>query len=239
MSHHDQFSTLFSFLSYKDDAEKIADKYPWCSVAQLSLLKKYKQTNSENSQKHAAKTALLFNNIRWINWQLHLLSSKKEIPEINPEETVLLQDTQDRSEKIEQSLSQISAVANTADTEIEFEPLHTTDYFASQGIRLTDKPVSNDKLGSQMKSFTEWLKSMKKIHKEKLDQGDEQTDKNIQQIAEYSNVKAEVVTEAMAEVLIKQDKPDKAIEVYHKLSLIYPSKSAYFAAKIESLSGNS
>ena len=87
-----------------------------------------------------------------------------------------------------------------------------------------------------MKSFTEWLKSMKKIHSKEQPQGDAQTDRNIQQIAEHSNMGTEVVTEAMAEVLVKQDKIEKAIEVYRKLSLINPSKSAYFAAKIESLS---
>jgi hypothetical protein len=77
---------------------------------------------------------------------------------------------------------------------------------------------------------------MKKVHTEKLAGGDEQTDKNIQRIAENSNAEAGVITEAMADVLIKQNKTEKAIEVYNKLSLINPSKSAYFAAKIESLS---
>jgi hypothetical protein len=118
--------------------------------------------------------------------------------------------------------------------------LYTTDYFASQGIKLTDEPVTSDKLGSQVKSFTEWLKSMKKVHTdEDLPKGDEQTERNIQQIAEHSNAAAEVVTEAMADVLVKQDKKDKAIEVYRKLSLINPSKSAYFAAKINELSAGS
>jgi hypothetical protein len=39
----------------------------------------------------------------------------------------------------------------------------------------------------------------------------------------------------MAEVLMKQGKREKAIEMFEKLSLMNPSKSAYFAAKIESL----
>jgi hypothetical protein len=39
----------------------------------------------------------------------------------------------------------------------------------------------------------------------------------------------------MAEVWLKQGNKEKAADVYRKLSLRNPSKSAYFAAKIESL----
>jgi hypothetical protein len=39
----------------------------------------------------------------------------------------------------------------------------------------------------------------------------------------------------MAEVLIKQGLIQKAIEVYEKLSLLDPAKSATFAAKISEL----
>ena len=119
--------------------------------------------------------------------------------------------------------------------EISFEPLHTVDYFASQGINITEEALTTDKLGNQMKSFTAWLKSMKRLHPSKLAEQDIATEKQIQNSAEESNINTEVFTESMAEVLIKQDKKDKAIEMYNKLSLINPSKSAYFAAKIESI----
>jgi hypothetical protein len=44
-----------------------------------------------------------------------------------------------------------------------------------------------------------------------------------------------VVTEAMAEVWLKQGNNGKALDIYNKLSLLNPSKKAYFAAKIENL----
>ena len=50
-----------------------------------------------------------------------------------------------------------------------------------------------------------------------------------------SNTGKEVVTEAMAQVLEKQDKFDKAITIYEKLILLYPEKGALFAARIEDL----
>jgi predicted Zn-dependent protease len=54
-------------------------------------------------------------------------------------------------------------------------------------------------------------------------------------MAEKSNTEDEVLTEAMADVLLQQGKNAKAIEVYKKLSLLNPSKSAYFAAKIDDI----
>ncbi|MEO8172976.1 MAG: hypothetical protein ABI581_07830 [Sediminibacterium sp.] len=124
---------------------------------------------------------------------------------------------------------------SSTEKELTFEPLHTTDYFASLGIKLSGEIKPGDKLGKQLKSFTEWLKTMKKVHTDKLEQSSGGADQVIQSLAEKSNTEDEVLTETMAEVLIQQGKADKAIEVYKKLSLLNPSKNAYFAAKIDQL----
>lgn len=118
---------------------------------------------------------------------------------------------------------------------LSFEPLHTVDYFASLGIKINEEALANDHLGRQVKSFTAWLKSMKKLHPGQLPEQNEVIEKIIQSASEASNQNANVLTEAMAEVLVKQDKREKAIDMYEKLSLLNPSKSAYFAAKIKSL----
>jgi hypothetical protein len=118
---------------------------------------------------------------------------------------------------------------------VAFEPLHTVDYFASQGIKINEEELANDHLVKQVKSFTAWLKSMKKLHPGQLPEQNEVIEKIIQASSESSNKDANVLTEAMAEVLVKQGKREKAMEMYQKLSLLNPSKSAYFAAKIENL----
>ena len=137
--------------------------------------------------------------------------------------------------KITSEDSHPPALEKVVEQPLEFEPLYMVDYFASQGIKLAEDNLPNDKLGTQLKSFTEWIKSMKKIHVQKIQEEDPQTDNKIQGIAAISNEETEVLTEAMADVLVKQDKIGKAIELYEKLSLNNPSKSAYFASKIESL----
>ncbi|HTJ13173.1 MAG TPA: hypothetical protein VL547_14155 [Dinghuibacter sp.] len=119
-----------------------------------------------------------------------------------------------------------------------FEPLHTVDYFASQGIKLELEENPTDTLTRHLKSFTEWLKTMKRISP--MDGGhtdlDAATEAEIQQLASTANRQREaVVTESMAHVWVLQGKLHKAVEVYNKLSLQHPEKRAYFAAKIEQL----
>ena len=77
---------------------------------------------------------------------------------------------------------------------------------------------------------------MKKVHADKLPAVSAATEHIIQNMAEKSNTDADVVPEAMAEAYICNRKSLKKPGRYtHKLSLQNPLKSAYFAAKIESL----
>ena len=125
---------------------------------------------------------------------------------------------------------------------ITFEPLHTSDYFASVGIKLFEEARPVDRLGQQMKSFTEWLKTMKKMHADQFAEtggapqsAAQSNEQQIQQLAEASNRDGEVLTEAMADVLVQQGRVAKAVEVLEKLSLLNPGKITYFAAKINQL----
>lgn len=120
--------------------------------------------------------------------------------------------------------------------ELSFEPYHTVDYFASQGIRFKEEEKPKDRLSHQLKSFTEWLKTLKKLPSSEIPStATRQEEKKVEQMAEVSLNDREVVTEAMAEVWEKQGNAVKAQELYEKLSLLDPSKSSYFAAKIEHL----
>jgi hypothetical protein len=286
-----------------DVLEKNVKEYPYSSLAAFLLLYHYKKTSNPAFETLAKKTALLFNNPHWLQFQLYDKSSPDTTQEIINQEN--FQDEKEISAEVENELPlEISSVQNVIedsgevmedatshipnheviaetipqtlheentqqeneikenseetaisnsfqqhdsieygnaendDEIIAFEPLHTVDYFASQGIKINEELLTNDKLGSQMKSFTAWLKSMKKLHPGKLEEQSLATEKLIQTSADESNINTEILTEAMAEVLIKQDKKEKAIEMFSKLSLINPSKSAYFAARIESIKSN-
>jgi hypothetical protein len=142
----------------------------------------------------------------------------------------------DREEETEAPAETPEIKAPDAPAPPVFEPFHTVDYFASQGIRLVQEENPSDRLGRQLKSFTDWLKVMRRLpQKNKEIVPDIAAERQVQAIAAHSIEGREVVTEAMAEVLAKQGMREKATEMYRKLSLLEPEKSAYFAAKIEQL----
>jgi hypothetical protein len=255
------FNRNFSEPENESFLKELTDRHPYFSPAQFFLLQKT-EANTELFEKQVVKTTILFNNPHWLNFQLHrsavhepaqqVLQAEEIIAPVavntidhSPEQSVDMPDDTDAPEqafmeteiepmKIELKMPEEKT---NLDEAMLFEPMHVVDYFASQGIKLSDDVQTTDKLGKQLKSFTEWLKTMKKVHVPNETEAAIETDDNIQTLAENSNTEAEVLTESMAEVFARQGKLGKAAEVYQKLSLLNPAKSTYFAAKIENLKG--
>lgn len=118
------------------------------------------------------------------------------------------------------------------------EKLHTIDYFASQGIQIDLSQIPQDKLTTKLRRFTDWLKDMKNHSPNPSDLGTSpESEKKAAETALISNESKEILTETMAEVLVKQGQVDKAIQLFIKLSFSNPEKSAYFAEKIQQLKG--
>lgn len=216
--------SIYQFLenrnAYSADTEEtlaaILEKYPWFSGGQLlnALLKKKK--NSDDADQLLAKAQLYVSNPLWVNWQVVDLS-----PDAFPEPGFQKIDIEIKGEDTETALS--------------FEPLHTIDYFASQGIRLRADQLGNDSFSKQVKTFTEWLQSMKKIYHTDNANLTKTADGNISKMADASNSSSDIITETMAEILIQQGKKQQAISIFEKLSLLHPEKSSYFTARISEL----
>jgi ABC-type cobalamin transport system ATPase subunit len=67
---------------------------------------------------------------------------------------------------------------------------------------------------------------------------DPKEEKKVEQLAGNSLQQNEVITLAMAEIWVKQGNMAKAREVFSKLSLLEPSKSTYFANRINELNAS-
>jgi len=134
-------------------------------------------------------------------------------------------------------LIKMAGLDQHTETELSFEPLHLTDYFASVGVSLSSDELP-DVFSRQSRSFTGWIRSMKRIHPEKsnipftLSESEE-----IRNVAEQSNEQEEVLTETMAGIYALQGLTHKAIDIYEKLSLLNPEKSGIFAPKLSELKG--
>jgi hypothetical protein len=160
-------------------------------------------------------------------------SSEVNLEESSQESDDLLKSVSDR---FREDLKPVAAFDPTKADSIVFAPYHMVDYFASQGIKLVLEDQPADQFGKQLKSFTDWLKVMKRIPAKPLNENtDEKEVDRIRHFAAHSIEERDILTESMAEVLAKQGMIENAIALYHKLSLIYPPKSAYFASRIEQL----
>lgn len=233
--------------------QQLADQYPYFGAAHYLYAKELKNGSKENADKEVKKTVLFFNNPFWLQYLLHhdiygpfvtndIHIDTTEEEEIEETFTGYPHSEEEKkgNEKISGILKEHAAlfakpVSEKAAFVFENIPRHTIDYFESLGIKL-DVVQQGDQLGNKVKKFTDWLKQMKKNGNSPADLGtDKETEQLIEVLAENSNATKEVITEAMAEVLIKQGKKSKAIELYEKLSFLNPAKSTYFAAKIQSL----
>ena len=216
-----------------DELESFVNRFPYVSVARFLLARKRHDANPGELHKDVITSGLYFHNPLWFQWQLNLDLREKAVEE----------KTQPDEPEKKQPVTAGGAVSGNAGNEdlepIAFQSYHTIDYFASQGIRLQQADLSRDRLGQQLKSFTEWLRSMKKLPAAETEAIRNPEDDTRQQVvlrnAADSIEEKEVVTEAMAEVWAKQGNTEKAADTYRKLSLLNPAKSAYIAAKIDQL----
>src|SRR6476620_9364928 len=203
---------LFDRSSIEDiephQVQEIVHKYPYFIPARFLLDRVELRENSEER----TNNALYFNNHLWYDYLLTAreLSDESEdslLPDAPPGEELAVTQVAVTEKQVESAPISV-AVAEPGD--ISFEPYHTIDYFASQGIKLAPADLSKDKFGQQLKSFTEWLKSMKRLPAaEASPVPDVTAQQTVVKAAEHSIEEREVLTEAMAEVWAKQGNKEK------------------------------
>jgi len=239
-----------------EEIEHLAKQYPYFSSAQLLLAAKQKQTGHPDFEKQLIATSIHVNNPLWLD---HILNSKPSSEKIVIEEKIIETEVDEEpnndelvlersrrefvaASKPEEKItaapaSTLPVIEKAGDEALVFEPYYTVDYFASQGIKNNVEEKPKDRLGQQLKSFTEWLKTIRQMPPQQIAamNADSSSEEKVVQLATHSLAEENVDTETMADVWVKQGQPEKAIKIYEKLSLLNPSKSSYFALLIENL----
>ncbi|MER3471311.1 MAG: hypothetical protein C4330_08245 [Chitinophagaceae bacterium] len=215
-----------------EEVKHLAEQYSYFAPAHFLYLHKLKLENNTAFDEQSVKAPLYHHNILALDRLLHPEKYESSIS-FEEEQEPIVSEEKGKTEIPQPVITKPEPVLNTSD--LTFEPFHTVDYFASQGIKLSQEETK-DSFGKQLKSFTEWLKTMKRLPvSQMVAQLDTNSEIKVKNLAEGSINEADIVTEAMAEVWIKQGNRQKAIDVYYKLSLLNPSKKPYFADLIEKL----
>ncbi|MCD2421191.1 hypothetical protein LQ567_00345 [Niabella pedocola] len=219
------------------DLKKLVQQYPYASALQLLLAARLKETGDEGFGNQWQKTLLYFKDPLLLQYQF--FSGYKPGPEqpLADPESAPVEESGNEAPEAPLAIPGLKLEPiDTAKAGLLFTPYYTVDYFASQGIKLNDESGTGDQFERQLKSFTSWLKDMRRLPDAtagvRLNARNEAV---IEKMAEKSLHGENEETAAMAEVWAKQGNKAKAIEIYQKLSLLNPSKRAYFAAKIEHL----
>ena len=232
------------------ELQQFAERNPYFGAAQLLLTKKLQTENADQYNEQLQKTFLFFHNPLWVEQLLNetgnvtitkaepAIADKIIIPaaaavenltpgEITSEVGMVIPGSEEPAIEIPTLKTE---PGDTVKSELVIEPYYTVDYFASQGIKFKEEEKPKDKFGQQLKSFTDWLRTMKRLPDSEISVTEEpKTEQKVEQMAEHSLAERHVITEAMAEVWVKQGNNAKAEEIYRKLSLLDPLKTAYFA----------
>lgn len=208
-----------------DELKGLSEQYPFSSIIQFIYTCKLKSISQDDFANAVAKTALFFKDAYWLD---HQLSDETDMGSFNLEKYMV-------DETVGLSLPTEDREGNESEElVIPIEPYHTVDYFASQGIKLSSDE-EKDVLSQKVKSFTAWLKTMKRLQAEPENIAVKDPAVFSDQKDSWNAVTEEILTEAMAEVYLKQGLREKAIEVYEKLSLQNPANSHIFASRIQNI----
>ena len=223
-----------------DELKGMTESFPNSSILHFLYTKKLKNSLHIGYSDALMHTSLFFNQPQWLAYQMHDDAEIGVFRNNNVErsEEALKEEQADEKIATETVQTTDTSIPEEEKLEIPIDPYHTVDYFASQGIKLS-KEEQKDELSKKVQSFTAWLRTMKRLQPAP----ETTTYKNIEEIfgnqhEEKSEDKNEVFTEAMAEVYLKQGMREKAIDIYHKLSLQNPANHHIFAARIQQIKEN-
>jgi tetratricopeptide (TPR) repeat protein len=221
--------------------------YPYCSAVQLLYLCTRAQQFPDQKKNCLPKAKLYSGNLYIMHKNLQVLKIEKTIQQSDDIILPPFVDNYFAYQKIETTTAEVDSFVEQQIQKKENKP---------------EEKVADDEASLMITmSFDEWLQYFKtKKQKEAKENESKQAMRAIWQkeklseaIGEENDVIPENVfkmaidsmslpegtaSESLAEIMLKQGKTDKAIEMYRKLSLLNPEKSSYFASKTKNITKN-
>lgn len=196
------------------------------NIAEQTTLPDNKHTNAENTEIVDNNTIVdIVENIQ-----------EPETEQITTEETPKLKtETNTIIEQLPISKNDDDIASKKEEMHTFLEWLNIVDHNFEKNI-LSTSPI----LGTTTSYENQFIQENKKEYTQNILEGETDTldeiDENVNKLADESiSFKNELATETLAIIFTKQEKYDKAIQVYEKLILKYPEKSSKFATQIEKI----
>lgn len=145
--------------------------------------------------------------------------------------------TKVQTTKKEEPPKQVSQPLTESNPSSKEDKVPTAEAPKSEKFEITaDKPKSGDSLANKIKYQQEIIERFIQNNPKIVPDDDEAREATNNDLSLQSvEMKDDFATENLAQILAKQGKRDKAIEIYEKLILKNPRKKSYFASRISEL----
>lgn len=231
------------------DLEALVAQHPYFSIGQSLLALAYHRAGDERFERQLKKAAVAVPNRN----KLRLLFVPAAQQPVIPDDSFFrLEDVTEITESERNIIPEKTFII----PEIDLSGTH--EELTAELALLDEKRKSLDELKALIAARLEQMKEEKKeeqnteevpqkkmSRKELIDKFIAENPSITRPKAEFYNPismaqnsiidKGDIVSETLAKIYLQQGYSDKAIEIYEKLSLLFPEKSRYFAAQIETI----
>ncbi len=211
-------------------AERLTEKYPYCSVLHAYTAKFAQVLNNLNKEKHLLLAAAYASERSCLKDFLDKPLEGANVSRFKKEASFVWEERFTPETVSEPQIAVQKSLSNTPKVEIKEEKHNILAEIDSYNEPdLSDNPTKEEVIERFLKIENP------KVSNNPSELEDAAIDKIIKQSAS-DNFK--IVTETMAKIYLKQGNKDKALQIYRQLLADNPKKSVYFAARIKELEEN-
>ena len=213
------------------DLQQLTLRFPYFQAARILLLKKMKDDDNLAFDRELKKSAVFIGDRAKLYVYLHAFSSGIAMGESLPElSLVTTGGEQDQSVSASYTTSEDTTFNYLFLSEEEAQVVNQREVLSTVG-EMVGQAQGAGEAGNDWGLIDQFMNSNnKKITPDKAELAPKG---NLAENSVQEN--SGILTETLAKIYIKQHKYDKAIAIFGSLSLKFPEKSAYFAARIKEL----